>query len=85
MNKGSRIYISGHTGMLGRAVQALLELEGYGNLLVATSRELDLREQVAVQAFFEKHRPEVVVFCAAKVGGFRPTSIVRRCFCMTIL
>jgi len=71
MNKGSRIYISGHTGMLGRAVQALLELEGYGNLLVATSRELDLREQVAVQAFFEKHRPEVVVFCAAKVGGIQ--------------
>ncbi|MDO8444896.1 MAG: GDP-L-fucose synthase [Deltaproteobacteria bacterium] len=69
MNKSSRIYIAGHRGLVGSAICRRLKLEGFGNLVVRTSKELDLRRQSEIQAFFEKERPEYVFLSAAKVGG----------------
>jgi GDP-L-fucose synthase len=69
LNKDSKIYIAGHRGMVGSAVKRKLEQEGYENLLYKTSSELDLRNQQAVQQFFEEEQPDVVVDAAARVGG----------------
>ncbi len=71
MTKNSYIYIAGHTGMVGSAIKRLLEKEGYSNLVYATSKELDLTNQQAVKAFFEKYKPEYVILAAAKVGGIQ--------------
>ncbi|MBI1222820.1 MAG: NAD-dependent epimerase/dehydratase family protein [Bacteroidetes bacterium] len=69
MEKSSRIYIAGHRGMVGSAVMRKLEKEGYDQIITRTSKELDLRDQLAVEAFFEMERPEYVFLAAAKVGG----------------
>lgn len=69
MNHDSLIYVAGHRGMVGGAVVRKLREAGYSNLLVAIRSELDLTNQSAVQDFFQKHKPEVVVFAAARVGG----------------
>ncbi|WET05093.1 GDP-L-fucose synthase [Flavobacterium sp. YJ01] len=69
MDKTSKIYIAGHRGMVGSAVWRALENEGYQNLIGQSSSELDLRDQQAVQAFFEKEKPKAVIDAAAKVGG----------------
>jgi len=63
------IYISGHRGMVGAAIQRRLEVAGVAPLLTARHRELDLTDQSAVNAFFAKHRPAQVYLAAAKVGG----------------
>ncbi|HMO13923.1 MAG TPA: GDP-L-fucose synthase [Pirellulaceae bacterium] len=65
----AKIYIAGHRGMVGSAVCRRLGSIGCQNLVVRDSRQLDLRDQSAVHEFFACERPEVVVFCAAKVGG----------------
>ena len=69
MDKNAGIYVAGHRGLVGSAIVRRLEAEGYGNLILRTSSELDLRDQAAVAAFFEKERPEYVFLAAAKVGG----------------
>lgn len=69
MEKDSKIYIAGHRGMVGSALRRRLEREGYTNIVTRTSGELDLRDQRAVQAFFEAERPDYVILAAAKVGG----------------
>ena len=69
MEKESKIYVAGHRGLVGSAIVRRLREEGYGNLVMRTSRELDLREQGAVREFFERERPEYVFLAAAKVGG----------------
>ncbi|MBW1656729.1 NAD-dependent epimerase/dehydratase family protein [Flavobacterium quisquiliarum] len=69
IDKTSKIYIAGHRGMVGSAVWRALENEGYQNLIGQSSSELDLRDQQAVQAFFEKEKPKAVIDAAAKVGG----------------
>jgi GDP-L-fucose synthase len=69
MDKGAKIYIAGHRGLAGSAIVRRLEAEGYGNLLLRTSRELDLRDQAATAVFFAKERPDYVFLAAAKVGG----------------
>ncbi|MFD2943379.1 GDP-L-fucose synthase family protein [Flavobacterium notoginsengisoli] len=69
MDKTSKIYIAGHRGMVGSAVWRALENEGYQNLIGQSSSELDLRDQQAVQGFFEKEKPKAVIDAAAKVGG----------------
>jgi GDP-L-fucose synthase len=69
VNKKSKIYIAGHRGMVGSAVLRALEQKGYSNLLVKTSSELDLRNQQAVNEFYKKEQPELVIDAAAKVGG----------------
>lgn len=69
MNKEAKIYVAGHRGMVGSAICRQLQKEGYSNLVVATSKELDLKDSVAVDQFFKKHQPEYVFVAAAKVGG----------------
>ena len=69
MEKESKIYVAGHRGMVGSALVRCLTQAGYTNLVVRTSKELDLREQAAVATFFEEEQPEYVLLAAAKVGG----------------
>lgn len=69
MNKSSKIYVAGHRGLVGSAILRKLEKEGYENLIVRTSKELDLRDKQQVDLFFEIEKPEFVFLAAAKVGG----------------
>ncbi|GMR00375.1 MAG: GDP-L-fucose synthase [Zetaproteobacteria bacterium] len=69
MQADSRIYIAGHRGMVGSAIVRRLRKEGYGNLILRTSNELDLRNQAAVGVFFVEEKPEYVFLAAARVGG----------------
>jgi len=69
MEKKSKIYVAGHRGLVGSAILRKLEKEGFENLLLRSSSELDLRNQEAVKDFFEKEKPEYVFLAAAKVGG----------------
>lgn len=74
MHKDSKIYIAGHRGLVGSALVRKLQQEGYANLVVRTSKELDLRRQADVDSFFERERPEYVFLAAAKVGGILANS-----------
>ncbi|WP_281173270.1 GDP-L-fucose synthase family protein [Deinococcus pimensis] len=74
MNKDARIYVAGHRGMVGSALVRRLEQDGHTNLITRTSRELDLRDQAAVRAFFQEERPQFVFLAAAKVGGILANS-----------
>lgn len=69
MNKTSKIYIAGHRGLVGSALVRRLQAKGYTNILMRTHAELELRDQQAVQAFFETEKPDYVILAAAKVGG----------------
>ena len=69
MDKNAKIYVAGHRGLVGGAILRRLEAQGYSNTVVRDSRALDLREQGAVQAFFDRERPDYVFLAAAKVGG----------------
>ena len=69
MDKKTKIYIAGHRGMVGSAVWRALEKKGYTNLLGKTSTELDLRNQQAVNDFYNQEKPVVVIDAAARVGG----------------
>ena len=69
LEKGSKIFIAGHRGMVGSAIFRKLQKEGYSNLVFRTSSELDLRNQQAVTEFFAVEKPEYVFLAAAKVGG----------------
>jgi GDP-L-fucose synthase len=69
MEKDSKIYIAGHRGMVGSAIMRHLQSKGYSNLLFRTSSELDLRQQAAVNSFFDEVTPEYVFLAAARVGG----------------
>lgn len=75
MQKNSKIYVAGHRGLAGSAIVRLLKKEGYENLVVRTSAELDLRNQQAVKDFFEEEKPEFVFLAAAKVGGINANNI----------
>ncbi|MDB9713547.1 GDP-L-fucose synthase [Flavobacteriaceae bacterium] len=67
--KSSKIYIAGHSGMVGSACWKILQKSGYTNLIGQSSKDLDLRNQIAVKDFLLKERPKVIIDCAAKVGG----------------
>ena len=69
MNKDSKIYVAGHTGLVGSAIYKKLVEKGYKNIVARTIDELDLRRQADVESFFERERPEYVFLAAAKVGG----------------
>ncbi|WP_345948363.1 GDP-L-fucose synthase [Mucilaginibacter sp. PAMB04274] len=69
MEKGAKIYIAGHRGMVGSAIKRKLEQEGFTNFVTRGSSELDLRNQQAVAVFFEQEKPDYVFLAAAKVGG----------------
>ena len=68
MTNSKKIYIAGHTGMVGSAILRKLQQEGYNNLVLRTLNELDLRNQKAVNDFFEAEKPEIVIIAAAKVN-----------------
>ena len=69
MNLNSKIYIAGHNGMVGSAIWRTLSAKGYSNLVGASSKELDLRNQQSVIDFISKEKPDVIIDAAAKVGG----------------
>lgn len=69
IDKNAIIYIAGHKGMVGSAIWRTLKAKGYNNLIGASSKELDLREQEDVRKFFQKVKPDVIIDAAAKVGG----------------
>jgi len=69
MEQTAKIYIAGHRGMVGSGLERKLRKEGYHNIVTKTSVELDLRNQQAVNEFFEKEKPAYVILAAAKVGG----------------
>jgi len=69
MKKDSRIYVAGHRGMVGSSIVRKLKAQGYSNLILRTSKELDLRNQTDLNEFFAKEKPQFVFLAAAKVGG----------------
>lgn len=75
MEYNSKIYVAGHRGLVGSAILRRLESEGYKNIIHRARKELDLSRQSAVEAFFEKEKPEYVFLAAAKVGGIHANSI----------
>ncbi len=80
MEKSSRIFVAGHRGMVGSAIVRKLQSEGYTNLVLRTSAELDLRNQAAVEKFFAAEKPEYVFLAAAKVGGIMANNTYRADF-----
>jgi len=77
MEKSAKIYIAGHRGMVGSAIECKLNAEGYHHLIHRTSSELDLRNQQAVNDFFSIERPDYVILAAAKVGGIHANNTYR--------
>ena len=69
MDERTKIYVAGHTGLVGSAIVRRLEKLGYDKLVLRTHAELDLTDQRAVQKFFSEQQPENVILAAAKVGG----------------
>ena len=77
MEQTAKIYIAGHKGMVGSGIERKLRKEGFGNIVTRISGELDLRNQQAVNDFFEKEKPAYVVLAAAKVGGILANNTYR--------
>jgi GDP-L-fucose synthase len=77
MEQTAKIYIAGHRGMVGSGLERKLRKEGYHNIVTRTSAELDLRNQQAVNEFFEKEKPAYVILAAAKVGGIHANNTYR--------
>jgi GDP-L-fucose synthase len=77
MEKVAKIYIAGHRGMVGSGLERKLRKEGYKNIVKITSAKLDLRNQQAVNEFFEKEKPAYVILAAAKVGGIYANNTYR--------
>src|SRR6058998_318855 len=71
MQKSEKIFVAGHRGMVGSAVTHRLESEGFTNLLKCDRGQLDLADARAVEDFFAKEKPAIVIFAAAKVGGIK--------------
>lgn len=80
MNTNSKIYIAGHYGMVGSAIYRNLIGKGFSNIVTRTSYELDLRDTVAVAAFFTQEQPDYVFLAAAKVGGIIANNTYRADF-----
>jgi GDP-L-fucose synthase len=80
MNFEDKIYVSGHKGLVGSAIVRALEKKGFKNLVYRTSKELDLRDQAAVESFFAAERPKFVFLAAGKVGGIVANNTYRADF-----
>jgi len=80
MEKSAKIYVAGHRGMVGSSITRLLQKQGYQKIITRTSIELDLRNQQAVNVFFEQEHPEYVFLAAAKVGGIAANNAYRADF-----
>jgi len=77
MEQTAKIYIAGHRGMVGSAIERKLNSEGYHNIIHRTSNELDLRNQDLVNSFFQDEKPDYVILAAAKVGGIHANNTYR--------
>jgi GDP-L-fucose synthase len=77
MEQTAKIYIAGHRGMVGSGIERKLRKEGYNNIVTRISSELDLRNQQAVNEFFEIEKPAYVIIAAAKVGGIHANNTYR--------
>lgn len=75
MNPTDKIYIAGHSGLVGSALLRLLQQKGFTNIITRSSNAMDLRKQEAVQIFFEKEKPQYVFLAAAKVGGIMANNV----------
>jgi GDP-L-fucose synthase len=80
MEKNNKIFVAGHRGMVGSAIVRKLKAEGFQQIITRSSKELDLRSQQAVNAFFETERPDYVFLAAAKVGGIHANNVYRAQF-----
>jgi GDP-L-fucose synthase len=80
MEKNNKIYIAGHNGMVGGAIVRKLKADGYEWIITRSSKELDLRNQLAVNSFFAEEKPDYVFLAAAKVGGILANNIYRADF-----
>lgn len=77
INISQKIYIAGHNGMAGSAIERKFKLEGFKNIITRSSKELDLRDQYQVNQFFNIIKPDIVILAAAKVGGIVSNSKFR--------
>jgi GDP-L-fucose synthase len=77
MEQNDKIYIAGHRGMVGSGIERKLRKEGYNNIVTKTSNDLDLRNQKAVNDFFQSEKPDYVILAAAKVGGIHANNTFR--------
>lgn len=77
MNRGDKVYVAGHNGMVGSAIVRRLKAAGFSNIVSRSSKDLDLRDQLAVKDFFEQEKPVYVFLAAAKVGGILANSVYR--------
>jgi GDP-L-fucose synthase len=77
MDSQAKIFVAGHNGLVGSAIVRSLEAKGYSNLLLRSSREVDLRNQAAVEDFFGFEKPDYVFLAAAKVGGIHANNTYR--------
>lgn len=80
MDNSSKIYVAGHNGMVGSAIVRNLNAKGFNNIVVRSSKELDLRKQQAVIDFFNEEKPDYVFLAAAKVGGIHANNVYRADF-----
>src|SRR6478672_8302912 len=80
MKVNDKIYIAGHKGMVGSAIHRNLISKGYNNFVLRSSKELDLRDQKAVNDFFASEQPQYVFLAAAKVGGIMGNNTYRADF-----
>src|SRR5690349_15216662 len=80
MEKNSKIFVAGHRGMVGSAIVRKLKAEGFEQVITRNSAELDLRNQQAVNDFFETEKPAYVFLAAAKVGGLHANNVYRSQF-----
>lgn len=80
MEKDAKIYVSGHRGMVGSAIVRELQKLGYNQIITQTSKELDLRNQEAVDRFYSERKPDYVFVAAAKVGGIHANNVYRADF-----
>ena len=77
IDQNSKIYIAGHRGMVGSALDRKLLASGYSNIITRSSKDLDLRNQEAVNKFFDLEKPDIVILAAAKVGGIHANNTYR--------
>ena len=82
LDKNAKIYVAGHTGLVGSAIWNNLKKRGFNNLVGKTIQEMDLTDQYAVRKFFDEEKPDAVVLAAAFVGGIMANSLYRADFVM---
>ncbi len=80
MDKSAKIFVAGHTGLVGSAILRTLQAQGYTNFILKTSDEVDLRDEQATATFFKGYKPDYVFLAAAKVGGIMANNVYRADF-----